>query len=406
MTQFAYKGRNQAGALVSGTMESTSSALVAARLGDEGIIPLTIEAEAVNSRNDIDLSKLFERKLDLPDLIMFSRQMYTLMRAGVPILRAFAGLAESTQNSRFAEALRDIGVDLSEGKDLATALARHDKIFNPFYLSLIHVGENTGRLDEAFIQLAGHLERELETRKRIGAALRYPTFVLIAITGAIAMINIMVIPAFAQMFKSFKTELPLATRMLLGTSEFFVNYWWLLLLFGVGGVIGWKRWTATEAGELWWDRRKLKLPVVGSIIHRALLGRFTRSFATLARSGVPLPTALTVVARVADNAYVAQQVVSMREGIERGESITRNAANTGLFSPLVLQMMAVGEETGALDELMLEVAEYYDREVDYDLKRLSDKIEPIMIVFVGILVLILALGVFMPMWELAGMAKK
>ena len=215
----------------------------------------------------------------------------------------------------------------------------------------------------------------------------------------------MVIPAFATIFKSFKTELPWATRVLLATSDFFVNHWLLLILGIASAVGGWIWWTGTERGRLWWDRKKLYLPIVGTIIHRALLSRFARSFATLARAGVPLPTGLSVVGRVVDNAYVAGKLREMREGIERGESIVRNAAHTGMFSPLVLQMLAVGEETGALDELLEEVAEFYDREVDYDLKRMSDLIEPIMIVAVGALVLILALGVFLPMWELTSLAR-
>lgn len=403
MPNYAYRGRSRSGELVTGSLEAASAAAAAERLGQDGIIPLAVEEQRM-ARPGPRL-QFGGGKLDLPELIMFSRQMYTLARAGVPILRALAGLAESTDNTRFANILRELGAALASGQDLATALSQHKRVFNDFYISMVHVGENTGRLDEAFLQLAGHLERELETRKRITAALRYPSFVILAIAAAITVINLLVIPAFRKVFESFRTELPLPTRILIATSDFFVHYWWLLLLMIVAAVVGWLRFTATEFGRLWWDRRKLSLPVVGDIIHRALLGRFARSFATLARSGVALPTGLIVVARVVDNAYVGQKIVGMRDGIERGETITRNAAATGLFSPLVLQMLAVGEETGALDDLLDEVADFYDREVDYDLKRLADRIEPIMLVAVGILVLILALGVFLPMWDLTKLAR-
>ncbi|MBI2380311.1 MAG: type II secretion system F family protein [Gammaproteobacteria bacterium] len=406
MAQFAYTGR-KGGQKLSGSLEAASAAQAAARLAEDGIVPLSIAEQAAETAGaGFDLkAALASRKPALPELIMFSRQMYTLNKAGVPILRAFAGLAESTTNPRFAEVLRQIAQDLQTGQDLATALSNHPKVFSEFYVSMVHVGENTGRLDQAFLQLSGHLEREQETRKRIAAALRYPSFVVIAIAAAIAVINVMVIPAFATIFKSFKSELPWATRVLLATSDFFVNHWLLLILGIAASIAGWIWWTGTPTGRLWWDRKKLSLPIVGNIIHRALLSRFAHSFATLARAGVPLPTGLSVVGRVVDNAYVAGKLREMREGIERGESIVRNAANTGMFSALVLQMLAVGEETGALDELLEEVAEFYDREVDYDLKRMSDLIEPIMILAVGGLVLILALGVFLPMWELTSLAR-
>lgn len=402
MTHFSYRGRNRSGVLVNGTLEAASASAVADRLADDGVIPLAIDE--IKTKAAGETWNWRQRKPDLSDLIMFSRQMYTLTRAGVPILRAFAGLAESSSNPLFARQLREIGEALASGQDLASALAVHEETFNSFYVAMIHVGENTGRLDEAFQQLARNLEFELHTRKRISSALRYPTFVVIAISIAIAVINVKVIPAFSKLFASFKTELPLPTRILIGISDVFVNYWWLILLVLAGAAFAWLRFIATDEGRLWWDERKLKLPLIGDLIYRALLGRFSRSFATMSRAGVTLTTALSVVARVVDNRFVGQKILSMREGMEHGESITQNAANTGMFSPLVLQMLAVGEETGALDELLDEVAGFYEREVDYDLERLSERIEPIMIVAVGALVLILALGVFLPMWDLTKLA--
>ncbi len=407
MAMFAYRGRNAQGALVEGNVEAASAGAAASRLSNDGVIPLAIteKSEAPVSTSGTTLNQLFKRKVDLPDLIMFSRQMYSLSRAGVPILRAFVSLADSAANPELGKVLRMVADDLASGQNLATSMSKYDKVFSPFYVAMVHVGENTGRLDTVFMQLANHLERDLETRKRIAAAFRYPTFVLIAISIAIAVINLMVIPAFAKIFASFHAQLPWATRVLLGTSHFFVTYWPLLAVLIIGGTFWWRRYIATEKGRLFWDRKKLRIPAIGDIVHRALLGRFARTFATMSRAGVPLPTALNVVSRVVDNAYVGEKIRGMSVGIERGESITRNAATTGMFSDLVLQMLAVGEETGAIDELLEEVADFYDREVDYDLKRLSDRIEPIMIVFVGILVLILALGVFLPMWDMASAAR-
>ena len=406
MAIFAYRGRNAQGVLIEGNLEAANAGAAAARLSGDGVIPLAIveqQKQAASGSGSFD--QLFKHKVDLPDLIMFSRQMYSLSRAGVPILRAFLSLADSATNPELGRILRVVSDDLASGQNLATAMAKHETVFSPFYVSMVHVGENTGRLDTVFIQLANHLERDLETRKRIASAFRYPTFVLIAISLAIVIINVMVIPAFAKIFASFHAQLPWATRILLGTSHFFMTYWPLLSVSIIVGAFSWRRYIATAAGRLFWDSKKLRIPLIGDIVHRALLGRFARSFATMSRAGVPLTTALNVVSRVVDNAFVGEKIRGMSMGIERGESITRNAAATDMFSPLVLQMLSVGEETGAIDELLEEVADFYDREVDYDLKRLSDRIEPIMIVFVGFLVLILALGVFLPMWDMASAAR-
>lgn len=406
MATFSYRGRNREGELVDGRIEAASASACAARLADDGIIPLNVrEVSIAPVQKSAGPSFWRNESVELTELIMFSRQMYTLSRAGVPILHAFTSLADSSSNMFFARVLRDVGESIASGQNLATALGMHGKVFSQFYVSMVHVGENTGRLDDAFMQLATHLERDLESRKRVSSALRYPMFVLIAVGAAIAIINLMVVPAFAKLFASFHAQLPLPTRILMATSSFFVNFWPYLLVGIVGGTFAWRRYLQTAEGRLFWDERKLHLPIVGDIIHRALLGRFTRSFATMIRAGVPLPTALTVIARVVDNAFVGSRVLVMRDGIERGESITRNAAATNMFSPLVLQMMGVGEETGALDELLEEVADFYDREVDYDLKRLADRIEPIMIAVMGVLVLILALGVFLPLWDMASVAR-
>jgi MSHA biogenesis protein MshG len=213
-------------------------------------------------------------------------------------------------------------------------------------------------------------------------------------------LNIMVIPVFANMFAKFGVELPLATRILLATSHFFVHYWWLLLAGLIAAVLGWRHWVRTRAGQLSWHRWQLKLPIVGSIIERSLLARFARSFSMMLKAGVPLNQALALVADAVDNAFMADRIREMRGGIERGESLLRTAGASALFTPLVMQMIAVGEETGQVDELLHEAAQYYEREVDYDLKSLTARIEPILIGLVAIMVLILALGIFTPMWDM------
>ena len=243
--------------------------------------------------------------------------------------------------------------------------------------------------------------REKETRERIKAALRYPTFVIVAIAIAIAVINIWVIPAFAGLFAKAGVELPWQTKLLMATSECFVQWWGFLLTIIIGVLITAKIYVQTENGRYQWDRYKLKIPLAGDIIFRATLARFARSFSMGLKSGVPLIQSMVVVSRSVGNEYISEKILDMRSGIERGESLTRTAGLTKMFTPLVIQMLSVGEETGKVDDMMEEVAEYYDREVDYDIKNLSASIEPILIIAIGIMVLILALGVFLPMWDMA-----
>jgi MSHA biogenesis protein MshG len=279
-------------------------------------------------------------------------------------------------------------------------MRRHPDVFSTFYVSLVRVGETTGQLDEAFDRLFGYLEFEREVRERIKTALRYPTIVMVVIAAAVAIVNFAVIPAFARIFQASKVELPLLTRVLIGTSNFFLAYWPLLVGALVLGVIAFIAYTGSERGKYNWDRLKLRIPIAGSIILKATLARFARAFSIASRAGVPIVQALSVVASVVDNAFLSRRIEQMREGVERGESVLRTAVTTGVFTPVVLQMIAVGEETGELDELLGEVADMYEREVDHEIKNLSTNIEPIITIALGVLVLILALGVFLPIWDL------
>ena len=224
--------------------------------------------------------------------------------------------------------------------------------------------------------------------------------IVCAMIAALVIVNVFVIPTFAQLYKGFNTELPALTKGLIAFSNFTVDYWPLLLAGTIGGGVAFKLWIATPNGRYKWDRFKLRIPIAGKIVTKATLARFARSFALSMRSGVPLVQALSAVSKVVENDYIGSRIEQMRDGVERGESILRTAVTAGVFSPVVLQMIGVGEETGALDELMLEVASLYERDVEYDLKTLASQIEPILIISLAILVLILALGVLMPIWGL------
>ena len=393
--------------MVEGMLEGGSPDAVASQLLNSGVTPIDIKEAPAAQPTTVQeaFTRLTSRPPELTDLMMFSRQMYTLMRSGIPINRAISALIESTRNAELVETLRDIQVDLESGRDLGSSLSRHPGMFSTLYVSMIRVGENTGRLDESFLRVSQYLERERDTRERIKSALRYPVFVVVAISFALAVINLWVVPAFRRVFERANVELPLPTRILIATSDFFVANWPLLLLALVAVVVGFRAYVGTEQGRYRWDKAKLRLPIVGDLLNRAILGRFARSFSMALGAGVPLIQALTVVSRAVGNDYVGEHVAQMRTGIERGDSLTRTAAITGMFSPLVLQMLAIGEETGSVDQLLEEVAGFYEREVDYDLRNLSASIEPILIVALGVMVLILALGVFLPMWELMNVAR-
>lgn len=411
MAAFRFTGRDAQGQKVSGVRQAASAEALAGELLAERITPLTIEAQAESAvGGDTDVLRQLRRllgreRVSLEELIIFCRQMHSLSKAGVPILRAMGGLADSTRNPFFGEVLRAVRADLEAGNGLGVALSSHPRVFTPLFISMVSVGENTGQLDLAFKQLAGYLDMERETRKRIGQATRYPLFVLLAMGVALVVINLLVIPAFSKVFAQFKSELPLPTRILIGFSEFTQQWWWLIALALAGGLVLLLRWLQTEPGARLWDRYKLRLPIVGGIFERIALARFTRTFAMMYRAGLPLLQALAINSNTVGNRHIGQAILAMRDGVERGESLTRGAVASGLFTPLVLQMLAVGEETGALDDLFIEVADFYEQEVDYDLKRLADSIEPILIVAMGGMVLVLALGVFLPMWELSAATK-
>lgn len=401
MAAYAWRGRNARGELVQGQLEAMTEMGVADQLLAMGVAPVHIApAPQAVETGESWWQRLSRKPIRIEDVLIFSRQMYTLNKAGVPILRAFAGLQASSDKPAMVDVLKDVRADLDQGRDLASSLSRHPQEFSPFYVAMVQVGEMTGRLTEVFLRLAEHLEFERDVRARIKQAMRYPSFVLVAMAVAIVIINVFVIPVFAKVFAGFNAELPLLTRGLLAFSNWMVA-WWPLLIVGAGGaVMAVRAYLRTETGRYRWDRRKLRLPIIGDIVLKATLARFARSFALSSQSGVPLVQALTVVAKTVDNAYIGARVEQMRDGIERGESIARCAATTGVFTPVVLQMLAVGEETGELDSLLFEIAEMYERDTDYSIKGLSAAIEPILLVCIAALVLVLALGVFMPLWSL------
>ena len=407
MPFFTYTARNAQGESMDGRVEAVSLDAVASQLLNSNITPIQIKED--KPAPDI-LKKLSgwirQRPPKLDDLIFFSRQLYTLMKAGVPIIRALTGLGDNISNVKLKNTLKEVITSLESGRDLSGAFAKHPEIFSHLFVSMVQVGESTGQLDGAMLKLSEYLEREKDTIDRIKQAMRYPMIVVTAIVVAMIVINIFVIPKFAGIFARFGADLPWQTKLLMATSNFMLHYWPYLLV-GVSSLFFWLRYVIrhTEAGHLKWDRFKLRIPIVGVILYEALLARFATAFALTLRSGVPLVQGLHVTSHAVDNAYVGDKIQQMRTGVERGDSLTRTAAHSKMFTPLTIQMMQVGEETGAVDEMLDNVAHYYDREVDYKLKNLSSAIEPVLIVIIGAMVFVLALGVFLPLWNLSSVIR-
>ncbi|WP_258807466.1 type II secretion system F family protein [Pseudidiomarina sp. CB1] len=399
MAEFDYRGRDAAGELVTGALEATSERAAADTLIRRGVTPLAIQLRSEEQEKSAGW-RLFDEKITLDDLIVFTRQMYSLTKAGIPLLRAIEGLAENSPKRRMRTVLADVVDQLERGRELSVALGAHPHVFPRLLVAVVHVGENTGQLEEAFEQLSDYLAKEQDTRKQVKSALRYPMFIVSALVIAMFILNIWVIPTFARMFEQFNAELPLPTRILIGVSDFFVTWWPLMIIAIVASLFGIKRFKESETGRIRWDRWKTRIPIFGDIVLRSLLSRFSRSFAVMLRAGVPLTQSLHLVADAVDNYWMHDRIEDMRRTIEKGEGLTRAAQGTQLFTPLVMQMISVGEETGRVDELLNEVADYYEREVDYDLKSLTARIEPILLVLVAIMVAIMALGIFTPMWDM------
>jgi MSHA biogenesis protein MshG len=410
---YTYKGRNSSGSLVNGQIQAATVEAAATELLSNSVTPIDIAETAQASRRNAGeggLASLLTaitggNRIDITEQIIFSRQMYSLTKAGMPIDRALRGLEASVNKPAMKRLLRDVAGQLEKGVDLTGALSRHPQVFSPLYLSLIHVGENTGRLDLAFEQIGKYLELERTTTKQVKSATRYPMFVMVAIAVALTIITIWVIPVFADTFERLQAELPWQTRVLIAISDFMVAYWYVLLTLLFGALWLFRRWVKTEAGGRQWDKHKVGFPLVGGIFERIALARFSRTFAMMMKAGVPVVQSLNVIARAVGNRYIGENVARMGDGISKGESLYQTAVKSGMFSPLVLQMIAVGEESGSVDTLLMEVADFYDAEVEYDLKKLASAIEPILIVCIAGMVLILALGVFLPIWDLASAAR-
>ncbi len=403
MPVYQYRARDKFGSLFTGTIETSHRDAAASQLDRLGYLPISIEEE----RKEIRLGEFFERfRRVLPeDLIVFSRQLATLISAGLPFMTSFDALIEQTENRRLKNVIVQVRRDVESGGTFADALAKHPSVFSGLYISMIRAGETGGVLDEILQRLATLAEHEAETRARIKAATRYPKIVIGALAIAFVILLQFVIPRFAAMYANFKVALPLPTRILIGINEAFQNYWWLILAIAVSSFFAARAYVRTESGRLWWDGFKLKLPVFGPIFLKTALSRFARVFGTLTRSGLSILQTLEIVSQTVGNKMISRVVDNIRDSARQGRGVVQPMQVSRIFPPVVIQMVAIGEQTGKMEEMLMKVSDYYDQEVEYSIRNLSSSLEPLLLAGIGGIVLFLALAIFLPWWNLINVFK-
>ncbi len=397
---FLYKGRDNSGKLISGTVIADNQVLVIARLREMGVTPVEVKTQRTISR-EFTLSSKVKPK----DLAIFSRQFATMVSSGLPILQALAVLETQTESANLRKAVQDIRVSIEQGSSLSAALAKHPKTFNRLYVSMVRSGEMGGVLDSVLERLATNLERDVSLRNRIRSAMTYPIVVLGFVTLIMMAMLIFIVPQFKSIYASLHGTLPLLTRVLLKVSDI-VRHDFLILAIVMAGLIwGLRRWKKTERGRAQWDRLKLKAPVFGPLFLKTALSRFTRTLAVLSRSGVPILQSLEVVSETVNNALIRQAILDVQDSVKRGESLAKPLRGHKVFPPMVVQMLAVGEETGALDTMLEKVSMFYDDEVTAMVDQLTSLIEPIMIAVVGALVGVAVVALYMPMFNIINLIK-
>lgn len=404
MPIFEYKARDKAGGMLVGSFESTSRDAVAAQLDAQGCWPVSI----TEKRDDLlsgDFLARF-RTVSEQDRLFFTRQLHSLISAGVSFSGSFQALISQMENPKLKTLLEQVRRDVEGGMSFSQALEKHPDVFDGLYVGMISAGEQAGVLDVILDRLLQLGEHERETRQRINTATRYPKIIIASMVVAFVLLMVFVVPTFAKVYSTFRVQLPLPTRIMIWTNMAFMNYWWLILGLTIGGWYGTKKYLKTTAGLERWDHIKLRLPLFGPIFLKSALSRFALVFAILTRSGLPVLQVLEIVSITVGNSALSKLIKKISEAIRQGRNLSDPMREGKLFPPVVLQMVSVGEETGRIDEMLIKVSEYYDREVDYSLKTLASALEPILLAAIGGMVLLVALAIFLPWWDLMNVFKQ
>lgn len=406
MPNFKYKVRDKNGQAIAGIIDAPTSQVAGDRLYQQGYLPIMIEEEGKDISSALSNFLKRFKKVKAEELIFFSQQLSTLYKAGLPLLTGLESLAEQADNKKLKPALKDISRQIEGGSTLFEALLRHPDIFSPVYINMVRAGETSGRLGESLDRFIILAERELRTRQKVKEATRYPKIVILSLFIASAILIAFVIPRFAEMFARFNTPLPLPTRIMIGINSFFHTYWHVILSAFVGIPILFKHYIKTKQGKYFWDSVKTRIPIFGILLLKIALSRFSYLFVMLNRSGVPILQTLEITSATIDNVILSKSITRISQMVKDGRSLTDAMKESGKFTPLVIQMVSIGESTGTLDEMLMRTTDYYDFEVDNSIKKLSTYIEPALTVFLGLVVLFLALAVFLPWWNIASLFKR
>jgi len=405
MPTFRYRVRDRLGKATAGTIEAQTVEMAGNHLYQRGYFPIAIEEESASA--SLDLSDFWKRfkKVKPEEIIVFSQQLSTLYKAGLPLLSGLKGLRDQTLNQRFKKVLEEIGLQVEGGNTLFGAMSRHPDVFSAVYLNMIRAGEASGRLGESLDRYVTLADRELRSRQKVKEATRYPKIVVFAVIIAFVVLLSFVIPRFAQVFSQFNTPLPLPTRIMIGINNLFHHYWYLILSVLLFIPILLKRYIQTEKGKVFWDRLKTRIPVLGHLFVISALSRFAHTFVMLNKSGIPILQTLEVASTTINNVVISQSIREISQRVREGRTLADSMKESGRFTPLVIQMVGVGETTGALDEMLVRVTEYYDIELENAIKKMTTYIEPALTLFMGVVVLLLALAVFLPWWNMAKLFK-
>jgi type IV pilus assembly protein PilC len=404
-TTYAYKVRDRAGKIQSGTIEAENASVVAGKLKGMGYAPISIDEHKAGMKTEIKIPGFGGKKVKLKDLAVMSRQFATMVNSGLSLLRALSILADQTENPELARVLSEVRNDVETGNALSSAFAKHPKVFPPLMVNMTKAGEIGGFLDSVMLQIAENYEAEVKLRGKVKAAMTYPVVVFILAMLMCVVMLIFIVPTFAKMFDTLGGQLPTPTKILIFMSKQLKMLAPILLVALIGGAIWWRRVKHTERVRNFVDPIKLKVPVFGNLFQKIALSRFARNLGTMMSSGVPILQSLDIVADTTGNVVLGRAVRDVQESVRTGEALAKPLENHSVFPPMVVQMMAVGEDTGALDTMLMKISEFYDQEVEATTESLTALIEPLMIAFLGAVVGSMIVALYMPIFKIFDLIK-
>jgi type IV pilus assembly protein PilC len=404
-TTFQYKVRDTQGRLLQGSLDGDSQTLVAEKLRNMGYVPIAINQEkSASLSKDLSIPGLSDR-VSIKDVAVFSRQFATMINSGLSLIRALTILAEQTENKKLASVVTEVRLDVEKGASLSQAIGRHPKVFNRLYVAMVRAGETGGVLDSVLLQLADIIEKQVELKRKIKSAMTYPVAVLCLVLLIVTAMLIFVVPTFETLYADLGGTLPLPTRILLAVSRLVTKFAPIIIILEAAGVYGFKKWIQSETGRAKWDAFKLRVPIFGKLVHKTAMTRFARTLGVLLRSGVPILESLEITSETVNNTVVAKAVKETQEAVKRGESVAAPLQRHPIFPPMVVQMLAVGEETGQVDTMLSKVSDFYDQEIEATVDALTSLLEPLLIVVMGGAVGGMVVALYMPMFQIINLVK-